>query len=175
MHRSNKFHCRHGLSGVRPQALVMPYTEVCARPAARSSTVLTAGLVMHCCQDNQIYMVCQQQGRLSLTHAKFCAITAIQPSSISTADCILKRLNTCSVVRATQAVSVKYAEFCALTAARLNAPPLQHPPPQPLYPGQRLRLAYVSSDFGNHPLSHLMASVFGSHDRSRIEVCTLLF
>ena len=69
-----------------------------------------------------------------------------------------------------QAVSVKYAEFCALTAARLGAPRYNHPPPVPLAPGQRLRLAYVSSDFGNHPLSHLMASVFGLHDRSRLEV-----
>lgn len=69
-----------------------------------------------------------------------------------------------------QAVSVKYADFCALTASRLVAPPLQHPPAVPLGPGQRLRVGYVSSDFGNHPLSHLMASVFGLHDRSRLEV-----
>lgn len=73
-------------------------------------------------------------------------------------------------IAAVQAVSVKYAEFCALTASRLGAPPLQHPPATPLLPGQRLRVGYVSSDFGNHPLSHLMASVFGLHDRSRLEV-----
>ena len=36
--------------------------------------------------------------------------------------------------------------------------------------GQRLRLGYCSSDFCNHPLSHLMGSVFGKHDRSTIEV-----
>lgn len=29
---------------------------------------------------------------------------------------------------------------------------------------------YVSSDFGNHPLSHLMGSVFGMHDTENIEV-----
>lgn len=28
----------------------------------------------------------------------------------------------------------------------------------------------MSSDFGNHPLAHLMQSVFGMHDRSRFEV-----
>ena len=39
-----------------------------------------------------------------------------------------------------------------------------------LQAGQRLRIGYVSGDFGNHPLSHLMASVFGGHDRSRLEV-----
>ena len=29
---------------------------------------------------------------------------------------------------------------------------------------------YVSSDFGNHPTSHLMQSIPGMHDRSRVEV-----
>ena len=31
----------------------------------------------------------------------------------------------------------------------------------------RLKVGYVSSDFGNHPLSQLMQNVFGMHDRSR--------
>lgn len=34
----------------------------------------------------------------------------------------------------------------------------------------RLKVGYVSSDFNNHPLSHLMLSVFGMHDRSKFEV-----
>lgn len=37
-------------------------------------------------------------------------------------------------------------------------------------PHQRLRVGYVSSDFGNHPLSHLMQSCFGLHDKSQFEV-----
>ncbi len=69
------------------------------------------------------------------------------------------------------AISVKYAEHCALSAARLGMPPLSHPAPVPLRPGERLRVGYVSSDFGNHPLSHLMGSVFGMHDWRRVEVC----
>jgi protein O-GlcNAc transferase len=68
------------------------------------------------------------------------------------------------------AISVKYAEHCALSAARLGLGALPHPPRRPLMPGERLRVGYVSSDFGNHPLSHLMGSVFGAHDRSRVEV-----
>lgn len=36
--------------------------------------------------------------------------------------------------------------------------------------GGRLRIGYVSSDFGNHPTSHLMQSIPGFHDRSRVEV-----
>ena len=50
----------------------------------------------------------------------------------------------------------------------MGMPALQHPPAVPLGPGQRLKIGYVSSDFGNHPLSHLMASVFGSHDKSKV-------
>ena len=30
----------------------------------------------------------------------------------------------------------------------------------------KIRIGYVSSDFGDHPLSHLMQSVFGLHDRT---------
>ncbi|KAJ2954228.1 hypothetical protein O0L34_g2471 [Tuta absoluta] len=34
----------------------------------------------------------------------------------------------------------------------------------------RLRVGYVSSDFGNHPTSHLMQSIPGLHDRAKVEV-----
>ncbi|XP_033730002.1 UDP-N-acetylglucosamine--peptide N-acetylglucosaminyltransferase 110 kDa subunit-like [Pecten maximus] len=34
----------------------------------------------------------------------------------------------------------------------------------------RLRIGYVSSDFGNHPTSHLMQSIPGFHDRKNVEV-----
>ena len=38
-------------------------------------------------------------------------------------------------------------------------------PPSP--PNPQLNIGYVSSDFNNHPLAHLMQSVFGFHDPSR--------
>jgi hypothetical protein len=38
------------------------------------------------------------------------------------------------------------------------------PPPSPI-----LKVGYVSSDFNNHPLAHLMQSVFGMHDRRKVE------
>jgi protein O-GlcNAc transferase len=68
------------------------------------------------------------------------------------------------------AISKQYASFCLSVAQRTGVPRLAHPPPVPLVPGQRLRVGYVSSDFGNHPLSHLMGAVFGLHDRSKVEV-----
>ncbi|KAI1172286.1 glycosyltransferase family 41 protein [Nemania sp. FL0916] len=40
-----------------------------------------------------------------------------------------------------------------------------YPPPQP--PKPQLNIGYVSSDFNNHPLAHLMQSVFGFHDPRR--------
>lgn len=43
-----------------------------------------------------------------------------------------------------------------------------YPPPPP--PSKRLKLGYVSSDFNNHPLSHLMQSVFGFHDKKKYDV-----
>ncbi|KAJ1986851.1 hypothetical protein GGI25_004670 [Coemansia spiralis] len=43
-----------------------------------------------------------------------------------------------------------------------------YPPPPP--PDPLLRIGYVSSDFNNHPLSHLMQSVFGMHDRSKFQI-----
>lgn len=36
--------------------------------------------------------------------------------------------------------------------------------------GARLRIGYVSSDFGNHPTSHLMQSIPGFHRRENVEI-----
>ncbi|OAD69895.1 glycosyltransferase family 41 protein, partial [Phycomyces blakesleeanus NRRL 1555(-)] len=43
-----------------------------------------------------------------------------------------------------------------------------YPPPPP--PSPRLKIGYVSSDFNNHPLAHLMQSVFGFHDKTHYEI-----
>ncbi len=40
------------------------------------------------------------------------------------------------------------------------------PPPAP--PNPQLNVGYVSSDFNNHPLAHLMQSVFGLHNPDRV-------
>ncbi|KAK3327664.1 glycosyl transferase family 41-domain-containing protein [Cercophora scortea] len=44
-------------------------------------------------------------------------------------------------------------------------PAMVYEPPSP--PNPHLNIGYVSSDFNNHPLAHLMQSVFGFHDQSR--------
>ncbi|KAJ7526666.1 hypothetical protein O6H91_16G018000 [Diphasiastrum complanatum] len=70
-------------------------------------------------------------------------------------------------------ISGKYAEYSTLVASRFTVQSLSHPAPVPVK-GEggsgRLRVGYVSSDFGNHPLSHLMGSVFGMHDLRHVEV-----
>ncbi|GAA96750.1 glycosyltransferase family 41 protein [Mixia osmundae IAM 14324] len=43
-----------------------------------------------------------------------------------------------------------------------------YPPPPP--PSPKINIGYVSSDFNNHPLSHLMQSIFGMHDLDRFNV-----
>jgi hypothetical protein len=45
-------------------------------------------------------------------------------------------------------------------------PSTVYEPPAP--PSPHLNVGYVSSDFNNHPLAHLMQSVFGFHDQSRV-------
>ncbi|CAN0892128.1 Probable UDP-N-acetylglucosamine--peptide N-acetylglucosaminyltransferase SEC [Linum grandiflorum] len=67
-------------------------------------------------------------------------------------------------------ISRKYAAHCSMIAARFALAPFNHPPPVPVHGNERLKVGYVSSDFGNHSLSHLMGSVFGMHNRSNIEV-----
>ncbi|RDA90081.1 hypothetical protein CP533_5558 [Ophiocordyceps camponoti-saundersi (nom. inval.)] len=42
------------------------------------------------------------------------------------------------------------------------------PPPSP--PSPQLNVGYLSSDFNNHPLAHLMQSVFGFHNPNRVRV-----
>lgn len=52
-----------------------------------------------------------------------------------------------------------------LKAPWLPASVYRPPPP----PNPSLNVGYVSSDFNNHPLAHLMQSVFGLHDPSKVK------
>ncbi|XP_038726092.1 probable UDP-N-acetylglucosamine--peptide N-acetylglucosaminyltransferase SEC [Tripterygium wilfordii] len=70
-------------------------------------------------------------------------------------------------------ISRKYAAHCSIIASRFALPPFNHPASVPVKQeggSERLRIGYVSSDFGNHPLSHLMGSIFGMHNRENVEV-----
>jgi predicted O-linked N-acetylglucosamine transferase (SPINDLY family) len=73
-------------------------------------------------------------------------------------------------------VPISAAEFHALAvnfarAHELTAKPcFDFPTPQSTGAGRRLRVGYVSSDFGDHPVGHVVESLFRQHDRSRFEV-----
>ena len=57
-----------------------------------------------------------------------------------------------------------------VSCSTLRAPWLSshvYDPPAP--PNPYLNVGYISSDFNNHPLAHLMQSVFGFHDQGRVK------
>jgi protein O-GlcNAc transferase len=61
--------------------------------------------------------------------------------------------------------------LCAQAWVREKCPPA----PAPLYKGERyrhdrIRVAYVSADFGEHPTSYLLAGLIEEHDRSRFKI-----
>merc|ERR1719512_556654 len=67
-----------------------------------------------------------------------------------------------------KAIAAKHAQLCLEKIQVLHKPPFRFSP-NPA-PDGRLRIGYVSSDFGNHPTSHLMQSIPGIHDRTRVEI-----
>ncbi|XP_062084033.1 probable UDP-N-acetylglucosamine--peptide N-acetylglucosaminyltransferase SEC isoform X2 [Humulus lupulus] len=66
-------------------------------------------------------------------------------------------------------ISRKYAAHCSVIASRYSLPSFNYLAALSIKSeggSKRLRVG----DFGNHPLSHLMGSVFGMHDRENVEV-----
>ncbi len=55
-------------------------------------------------------------------------------------------------------------------SARLAVRPAPPLPQAREAAGGRLRIGYFSSDFGDHPVSHLLAAVLEAHDRQQVEV-----
>ena len=64
---------------------------------------------------------------------------------------------------------INHRYFHSYQVALLKKQPYKYPKDLKNSDG-RLRIGYVSSDFGNHPTSHLMQSIPGFHDRSKVEV-----
>lgn len=64
-------------------------------------------------------------------------------------------------------IAGKHASLCLEKVSMLHHPPFRFPKRQM---SQRLRIGYVSSDFCNHPTSHLMQSIPGFHDRTKVEI-----
>lgn len=63
-------------------------------------------------------------------------------------------------------IAIRQANFYTEKVNMLNKVVFQHNRQRE----GRLRIGYVSSDFGNHPTSHLMQSIPGLHDRTKVEI-----
>lgn len=68
-----------------------------------------------------------------------------------------------------KAIANRHAQLCLEKVSVLHRPPYDYPKDLKSSRG-RLRIGYVSSDFGNHPTSHLMQSIPGFHDRENVEI-----
>lgn len=68
-----------------------------------------------------------------------------------------------------KAIASKHATFCIEKVSILHKLPYDFSKYRNERP-QRLRIGYVSSDYGNHPTSHLMQSVPGMHNRDHVEI-----
>lgn len=67
-----------------------------------------------------------------------------------------------------KAIAGRHAQLCLEKIQVLHKPMYRFSPN--LSPDGRIRIGYVSSDFGNHPTSHLMQSIPGVHSRARVEI-----
>lgn len=65
-------------------------------------------------------------------------------------------------------IAARHAQLCLEKVSVLHKPPYDHP--KDFKKSSRLRIGYVSSDFGNHPTSHLMQSIPGLHNRKNVEI-----
>ncbi|CAK9798093.1 UDP-N-acetylglucosamine--peptide N-acetylglucosaminyltransferase 110 kDa subunit [Anthophora quadrimaculata] len=65
-----------------------------------------------------------------------------------------------------KAIAARHANLCIEKIHVLHKQPYKYPREV----GNRLKVGYVSSDFGNHPTSHLMQSIPGLHDRQNVEI-----
>lgn len=66
-------------------------------------------------------------------------------------------------------IAARHAQLCVEKIQILHKLPYNHPKDLKST-GGRLRIGYVSSDFGNHPTSHLMQSIPGFHNRNVVEI-----
>ncbi|CAH1267037.1 UDP-N-acetylglucosamine--peptide N-acetylglucosaminyltransferase 110 kDa subunit-like isoform X2 [Branchiostoma lanceolatum] len=68
-----------------------------------------------------------------------------------------------------KAIAARHGNLCLEKINVLHKPPYDHPKDLVASKG-RLRIGYISSDFGNHPTSHLMQSIPGFHNKENVEV-----
>ncbi|TRZ03436.1 hypothetical protein DNTS_000426 [Danionella cerebrum] len=68
-----------------------------------------------------------------------------------------------------KAIAERHGNLCLDKINALHKPAYEHPKDLKASTG-RLRVGYISSDFGNHPTSHLMQSIPGMHNSEKFEI-----
>jgi len=123
--------------------------------------------------------VLQQQGKLKEALMHYKEAIRIQPTfadAYSNMGNTLKELQDVSgalqcytrAIQINPAFAARHANLCLEKVHVLHKKPYTFLRELPVK--GRLRIGYLSSDFGNHPTSHLMQSVPGLHDRSKVEI-----
>ena len=97
------------------------------------------------------------------SHISIILISTLQSPSLQPFHALSYPLSMAELLQ----ISQKYALRCKSSVSLVETHFTFRPKPKSV----RLRIGYVSSDFGNHPMSHLTQSVFGMHDSSKFEVC----
>jgi len=65
---------------------------------------------------------------------------------------------------------------CAVRYRSARTPaPLSQPPARPRAAGPKLRIAYISENFRQHAVAHLIAELLERHDRSKFEICAFSY
>ncbi|CAZ85188.1 unnamed protein product [Tuber melanosporum] len=118
---------------------------------------------------NALNSVCDWKGRGGIKSLNEYSRPTV-PSSLSTpsAPTVLPFHTFTCPLSAKQVRMISQRNGLRISCSTLRAPwlpPHVFPPPAP--PAPCLKIGYVSSDFNNHPLAHLMQSVFGLHDPAR--------
>jgi len=100
--------------------------------------------------------------------AKLSTLLSIQLSSLRTVPCIqpFHSLSYPFSLAELLAIAQRYARRATMNVALCDTSFKYRAKPKSV----RLKVGYVSSDFGNHPLSHLMQSVFGLHNSNKFEI-----
>ncbi|KAG5785256.1 hypothetical protein H9Q73_001120 [Fusarium xylarioides] len=104
----------------------------------------------------------------SQTHAQYTRLRLPSGLSVPSAPTVLPfHTFTCPLsAKDIRVISQRNGIRISCSTLRLPwLPSTVYPPPPP--PNPHLNIGYVSSDFNNHPLAHLMQSVFGFHNPNR--------
>lgn len=109
------------------------------------------------------------QGKADEAKAAFTRALAIDPHQLLTWQCKLRQL-LCDPKATLQEVWEAHQEFSEILEKPILAKHTPAPFSNPPIAGRRIRIAYLSSDFKNHPVGYNMLPILKHHDRGQFEI-----